>query len=76
MTRLILAVRREARDRAPPSLFEDIKAIPGVQVIGEWGGRQLQVEASDSARQEIERRYGTLLHVEAKGLYRPSSGTD
>ncbi len=69
--KLVVAVKREARDKADPDLLQQVRAIEGVTVLGEWPGHQLQLEVTVGARAEIERRFGAWLHIEAAGVYQP-----
>lgn len=70
MTRLVIARKRQAKDIVPADLFRQIREIQGVHILGEWEGRQLQIEASDLARDEIRRRFGDVVHIEQLQTYK------
>jgi hypothetical protein len=48
----------------PANWQDELKAIPGVAVVGGYGSR-IQIRATPEALDQARSRFGTLLHIEA-----------
>jgi len=62
--RYVLALKREARARAPADWQERIRAIEGVRAGGSASALRMQIEASEDALARIGEEFGELLRVE------------
>lgn len=63
LTEYILAIRRDARDTAPPDWLERVQRIHGVTLITESPGRA-RVSVDDEAYQRLVDAIGSFCHVE------------
>jgi hypothetical protein len=66
MVRYVVAVRRESR--ASGVTTDRVRVVPGVQVQGGDGHRMI-VEADSGVANELRRRFGSDLIVEAENLH-------
>lgn len=60
----VVAPRAEAGAALPANWQDELKAIPGVAVVGGYGSR-IQIRATPEALDQARRRFGALLHIEA-----------
>jgi hypothetical protein len=59
----VVAPRPEAGAALPSNWQDEIKAIPGVALIGGYGSR-LQIRATPEALDQARSKFGELLHIE------------
>ena len=69
MSRYIVAVRREERDRVPMNWVDRLRAIDGVTVLGAANPHRAVVEANAAAAVEIQDAVGEYCHVEEEILH-------
>ena len=74
MSNYVIAVRREARDRAPADLAEFLKGIDGLTIRGAANPARIQVEASPEAIEQARQKLGECCHIEAEIVHQKYSG--
>ncbi|HJQ59220.1 MAG TPA: hypothetical protein VJ890_20105 [Vineibacter sp.] len=60
----MIALKREARGKAPADWRAELAAIDGLLVKGDPDAPVLRIEATDQAIAEAERRFGAFCNIE------------
>jgi hypothetical protein len=60
----LVALKREARGRAPSGWQQKLASLPGVQAESGLGTDRVHIEATDEGVERARRTLGEFLHIE------------
>lgn len=63
MSKVIVAPKRECRDQIPANWQEQVSGIKGIRILGRQP-RQMQIEATAEAVQELHVKLESKFHIE------------
>ncbi len=72
METYLIALKRERRQKAPDDWVEQIRAVPGVRLVGQSQPFMVRIQATPEALEKIHALVGDSCHIEPIILHHPS----